>query len=92
MCTAGHHVHGLPTGGQAAMEELLPGLTEEMLKLGAPVGDLLGNVRWILNGHRTTQVDSGLPAVSASRPLLEGHVRPASGRWRMCPLWSVVRP
>jgi hypothetical protein len=40
-----------------------------------PVGDLLADSRWYLNGHRLRQAPSGLVVLCASRPLLEGTVR-----------------
>src|SRR5215204_1889836 len=71
----GRHVHALMPGGQQALEELFPGLTAELIAHGAPVGHLLANGRWYLNGHRLRQAHSGLVALSPSRPVLEGHVR-----------------
>jgi 2-polyprenyl-6-methoxyphenol hydroxylase-like FAD-dependent oxidoreductase len=71
----GRHAHGLLTGGQQALEELFPGLTAELVAHGAPVGDVLANGRWYLNGHRLRQAHAGLVALSPSRPLLEGQVR-----------------
>jgi 2-polyprenyl-6-methoxyphenol hydroxylase-like FAD-dependent oxidoreductase len=71
----GRHVHALMPGGQQALEDLFPGLTAELIAHGAPVGDLLANGRWYLNGHRLRQAHSGLVALSPSRPVLEGHVR-----------------
>jgi 2-polyprenyl-6-methoxyphenol hydroxylase-like FAD-dependent oxidoreductase len=71
----GRHVHALLARGQQGLEELLPGLTAELVALGAPVGDLLADGRWYLSGHLLRQGPSGLVAVSASRPLLEGRVR-----------------
>jgi 2-polyprenyl-6-methoxyphenol hydroxylase-like FAD-dependent oxidoreductase len=71
----GRHAHGLLTGGQQALEELFPGLTAELVAHGAPVGDMLANGRWYLNGHRLRQAHAGLVALSPSRPLLEGQIR-----------------
>lgn len=71
----GRHTHGLLTRGQQIMEELLPGLTHEMVCGGAPIGDLLGNVRWSFNGHRLQQTVTGLTGLCVRRPVLEGRVR-----------------
>ena len=71
----GRHAHALqPRGGQA-LDELFPGLIDEVVAAGAPEGDLLGNVRWLLSGHRIRRDDIGVRALFASRPLLEEHVR-----------------
>jgi 2-polyprenyl-6-methoxyphenol hydroxylase-like FAD-dependent oxidoreductase len=71
----GRHLHALAARGQQALEELLPGLTEELVADGAPIGDLLADARYYLNGNHLRQARSGLVFLSASRPLLEGHVR-----------------
>jgi 2-polyprenyl-6-methoxyphenol hydroxylase-like FAD-dependent oxidoreductase len=69
------HVHGLLARGQQALEDLFPGLTAELVKAGAPAGDMLQNVRVYLSGHRLRPGQSGLLALHASRPLLEAAVR-----------------
>jgi len=71
----GRHAHALLARGQQVLEELFPGLTADLLAQGVPAGDLLGDVRWYFNGHRLRQVDTGLVALSASRPCLEASVR-----------------
>ena len=71
----GRHLHALLARGQQALEELFPGLTDELVAQGVPAGDVLGNGRCYLNGHRLRQTHTGLVALCASRPFLEGHVR-----------------
>lgn len=71
----GRHVHVLLARGGRALDGLLPGLTEEVIAAGASVGDLLGNVRWFLSGHRISRTSIGQSVLFAGRPLLEGHVR-----------------
>jgi hypothetical protein len=71
----GRHVHALLARGQQALEELFPALTADLVASGVPVGDLLADSRWYLNGHRLRQAPSGLVVLCASRPLLEGTVR-----------------
>ena len=71
----GNHIHGLLAGGQRAMEQLLPGLVQELAAAGVPVGDPLADLRIRLNGHRFRQAPSGLTLVSASRDVLEHQVR-----------------
>jgi 2-polyprenyl-6-methoxyphenol hydroxylase-like FAD-dependent oxidoreductase len=78
----GRHLHALLARGQQALEELFPGLTAELVAHGVPTGDVLGNGRWYLNGHRLGQTHTGLVALCASRPFLEGRVR---GRVRALP-------
>lgn len=71
----GRHTHALLAAGQAALEQLLPGLTDELAAAGAPVGDLVHDTRMLMNGHRLRQAPSDLVFVSVSRPLLEDRVR-----------------
>jgi 2-polyprenyl-6-methoxyphenol hydroxylase-like FAD-dependent oxidoreductase len=71
----GHHVHGILPRGRQVMEDLMPGLGEQMVAAGALPGDVLGNVRWYLGGRRLRTAETGLTMVSASRALLEGAVR-----------------
>ena len=71
----GKHIHGLLAGGQQAIEQLLPGLTKELAADGVPVGDPLADLRLCLNGHHFRPGPSGLTLVSASRDVLEHHLR-----------------
>ncbi|MCO1597537.1 FAD-binding monooxygenase [Micromonospora sp. RHAY321] len=74
-CPQGRHINGLLARGQQAMEELYPGITEELFADGVPTGDLAGNVRWYFNGQPIKQQHAGLVCVAASRPMLEKHIR-----------------
>ena len=71
----GRHIHALLARGQSALEELFPGFTEELVAHGAPVGDMLGDARLLLGGHRLARAETGLRVVSVSRPLLEDRIR-----------------
>ncbi|MEV4704942.1 FAD-binding monooxygenase [Actinoplanes sp. NPDC049316] len=71
----GKHAHGLLPRGLQIMEELLPGLRGDLERGGGLIADILGNCRWYLNGRLLRQADAGLPALAASRPLIEGEIR-----------------
>ncbi|WP_432987397.1 FAD-dependent oxidoreductase [Dactylosporangium sp. CA-233914] len=71
----GRHAHGLLAAGLHVIEELFPGAAEELVAAGVPAGDVLGNVRFCVNGYRLKQVPSGMAALSFSRPYLEAYVR-----------------
>ncbi|MEN3309831.1 MAG: hypothetical protein V7603_6033 [Micromonosporaceae bacterium] len=73
----GRHVHGFLPRGLQLVEELLPGCTARLVAGGALLGDILGNVRWYLNGQMLRQAATGLVGLSASRPLIEGAIRDA---------------
>ncbi len=71
----GRHLHGLHPRGREILDELLPGFTAEVTAAGAVCCDVLADGRWQLSSHQLKQVHAGLPALLASRPFLEGHVR-----------------
>jgi 2-polyprenyl-6-methoxyphenol hydroxylase-like FAD-dependent oxidoreductase len=71
----GRHIHALAARGQQVLEELMPGLTDELIADGAPAGDMLTDARFYLSGHRLRGASTGLMLLCASRPFLEGHVR-----------------
>lgn len=71
----GHHLHGLLSRGQQITEEHFPGITEQMVADGSAIGDAANDVRWIINGKRLVQTDSGLVCLTASRPFFESHIR-----------------
>jgi 2-polyprenyl-6-methoxyphenol hydroxylase-like FAD-dependent oxidoreductase len=68
------HAHGLHARGHLILEELLPGLTEELTAAGVPTGDL-GEMRWYFNARLLRPARTGLVSVTAPRPVLEHHVR-----------------
>src|SRR5262249_34363694 len=61
--------------GREIIEELFPGFTAEVTAAGAVCCDVLADVRWQLSGYQLRQQPAGLPALLASRPFLEGHLR-----------------
>jgi 2-polyprenyl-6-methoxyphenol hydroxylase-like FAD-dependent oxidoreductase len=71
----GHHVHGMLPRGLQILEELLPGFTARVVWSGGLTGDILGDVRWYLQGRALRRTGTGLTAISASRPLIEGAIR-----------------
>jgi 2-polyprenyl-6-methoxyphenol hydroxylase-like FAD-dependent oxidoreductase len=71
----GRHIHTLLPRGRQILEELFPGLTAQLVDAGAPFGDLLGDARLHLGGHRLARADAGLMTVSVSRPYLETCIR-----------------
>jgi 2-polyprenyl-6-methoxyphenol hydroxylase-like FAD-dependent oxidoreductase len=71
----GRHLHGLHPRGREILDELFPGFTDTLTASGAVCCDVLGDLRWQLSGHQLQQAKIGLPALFASRPFPEGHVR-----------------
>jgi 2-polyprenyl-6-methoxyphenol hydroxylase-like FAD-dependent oxidoreductase len=71
----GRHAHGLLSRGREVLEELFPGLTDDLVGEGALYGDVQVHGRWYSEGVRLRQGPSGLNSLALSRPLLEGYVR-----------------
>jgi 2-polyprenyl-6-methoxyphenol hydroxylase-like FAD-dependent oxidoreductase len=71
----GRHIHALLPRGRQILEELFPGLTAQLGDAGAPSGDLLGDARLHLGGHRFARAHADLTTVSVSRPYLETCIR-----------------
>jgi 2-polyprenyl-6-methoxyphenol hydroxylase-like FAD-dependent oxidoreductase len=71
----GRHTHGLLARGRQALEELLPGLTDDLVARGAGTGDLHRSARWYVGGTRLAPGDSDLLGLATSRALLEWYVR-----------------
>lgn len=69
------HVHVLQLRGKDALEELFPGLGDDLITNGAVASDSGERGRITMSGHRFVRQALGRDIVSASRPLLEQHVR-----------------
>ncbi len=69
------HPHGLLARGRRGLEELFPGLTADLVALGAVPGDMQEDFRWINQGVPMARGRSGLNGLLVSRPLLEREVR-----------------
>lgn len=71
----GRHAHGLHGRGAAALDELLPGLGDEMTAAGAVVADAQADIRFYLEGRPMRQAPSDLRGVNLTRRLLEWLIR-----------------
>jgi hypothetical protein len=70
------NAHGLLSRGREVIEQLFPGITEELKTQGAIPCDLLQQTRWFTNGGYLYQKSpSELIGLLVSRPLLEAQVR-----------------
>ena len=70
----GAHVHGFLAAGRIALEQLLPGIVDDVVAQGGAVGDMLKDALFYVGKHtRFVSGDSGIAGLVASRPLLE-HV------------------
>jgi flavin-dependent dehydrogenase len=69
------HAHGFQPGGLAALDDLLPGLHDELVDAGAYSGDTGNDATWYVGGGRLARAVAGVPGVGFTRPFLEYHVR-----------------
>jgi 2-polyprenyl-6-methoxyphenol hydroxylase-like FAD-dependent oxidoreductase len=71
----GRHINALHCRGRLVMEELFPGITEQMIADGCPSGDMAGDVRWYFDGKRAQPHFVDLLAVPATAPVMERYIR-----------------
>lgn len=72
----GKHTHILLELGRQIMEKYLPGLTDDLTRLGATsISDASLNVRWFHSGDFHQPGISGISGIGVSRPSLEAAVR-----------------
>ena len=71
----GRHAHVLLGSGLQAIEELLPGITGELLTAGAKFCKSLAEIRFVVAGHQLTRQAQGSDVLLASRPLIEAQIR-----------------
>jgi 2-polyprenyl-6-methoxyphenol hydroxylase-like FAD-dependent oxidoreductase len=69
------HAHVMLASGLGAIEELLPGITDELLDAGARPCKSLREIRLVISGHELCRDAVGADVLLASRPLIEGHIR-----------------
>ncbi|MGW4065084.1 FAD-dependent oxidoreductase [Amycolatopsis sp. NPDC004747] len=71
----GRHINAMHVRGRVVMEELYPGITDELIADETPAGDFAGACRWYFNGHALKREDIGYLAVPATAPVMERHIR-----------------
>lgn len=76
------HIHGLMDRGRQIMDELFPGLTEELVAAGTPRSTWLEKSRWYLGGlSMLPNRQIGLTLATPSRALLENSIRARLQQW-----------
>lgn len=71
----GSHAHGLLSKGCDILNDLFPGLTEDLVARGAVLCDLQADIRWYNDGLRMCPAPSHMLGLMVSRPGLELYVR-----------------
>jgi 2-polyprenyl-6-methoxyphenol hydroxylase-like FAD-dependent oxidoreductase len=70
-----NHVHGLLLRGRQILEELFPGVQDEMIAAGAPVVDMANEIAWFTRAGWGVRFPSEFKVLAFTRPLLDLHVR-----------------
>jgi len=65
------HPHGLLKGGELALDQLFPGLRQELLGQGAVLVNMGLDVAWKIFGQWRLRYPSAIDLIACSRPLLE---------------------
>lgn len=71
----GKHTHGFQPGGLAALEDLLPGLTDTLVADGAKPGDVSERCGWYVGGGDLARGVAGFRGMGFTRPFVEHAVR-----------------
>ena len=71
----GRHAHAILAGGLQVIEELFPGISDELIAGGALLSDPLKDGRWFFEGGDLARSASGTDSIMSSRPFLEDGVR-----------------
>jgi len=69
------HAHGLLASGLLVMEDLFPGISDEMIGKGAIMCDPANDGLWVFEGAAMMQGSSNSVGLLVSRPLLEHSIR-----------------
>jgi 2-polyprenyl-6-methoxyphenol hydroxylase-like FAD-dependent oxidoreductase len=70
-----NHVHGLLLRGRQVLEDLFPGLQDEMIAAGAPLVDMANDIPWYTRAGWGVRFSSEMKVLAFTRPLLDLHVR-----------------
>lgn len=70
-----NHVHGLLLRGRQVLEELFPGLQDDMIAEGAPLLDMANDISWYTRAGWGIRFPSDFKVLAFTRPLLDFHVR-----------------
>jgi 2-polyprenyl-6-methoxyphenol hydroxylase-like FAD-dependent oxidoreductase len=70
-----NHVHGLLLRGRQVLEELFPGLQDEMIAAGVPLVDMANDIAWYTRAGWGLRFPSEMKVLAFTRPMLDLHVR-----------------
>lgn len=70
-----NHVHGLLLRGRQVLEDLFPGLQDQMIADGAPLVDMAHEIAWYTRAGWGIRFPSELKVLTFTRPMLDLYVR-----------------
>ncbi|SEM10662.1 2-polyprenyl-6-methoxyphenol hydroxylase [Mesobacillus persicus] len=71
----GSHGHALLKSGEDILEDLFPGITNELLTSGAIPSNFSKDISWYHHGSWKIKHHSDIQTLQQSRPFLEGHLQ-----------------
>jgi 2-polyprenyl-6-methoxyphenol hydroxylase-like FAD-dependent oxidoreductase len=69
------HLHVLLARGRELLQQLFPGMIEQLLAVGVPVADMAADLAWLTPAGWAARFDSDLAILACSRDLLEYCIR-----------------
>jgi 2-polyprenyl-6-methoxyphenol hydroxylase-like FAD-dependent oxidoreductase len=70
-----NHVHGLLLRGRQVLDELFPGLQDEMIAAGVPLVDMANEIAWYTRAGWGVRFPSEMKVLAFTRPVLDLHLR-----------------
>jgi 2-polyprenyl-6-methoxyphenol hydroxylase-like FAD-dependent oxidoreductase len=67
--------HVLLKSGEEILEELFPGIIQDLVRDGSRQSDFAEDLSWFHHGSWKARYDSGLTIIQQSRPFLEWHIQ-----------------
>jgi 2-polyprenyl-6-methoxyphenol hydroxylase-like FAD-dependent oxidoreductase len=71
----GSHGHALLKSGKEMLEELFPGIIDELINDGSVTSDFASELSWYHHGSWKTKFHAGISLIQQSRPFLEWHIQ-----------------
>jgi len=70
-----NHGHGLLLRGRQVLEDLFPGLQDEMIAAGVPLVDMANEIAWYTRAGWGLRFPSEMKVLAFTRPVLDLHIR-----------------
>ncbi|WP_202971206.1 FAD-dependent oxidoreductase [Saccharothrix sp. ALI-22-I] len=69
------HFHTILLRGAQVLDEMFPGLVDELVAAGGHQADFLSEARLVVAGHELVRTVTGASDIQTTRPVLEGAIR-----------------